>query len=130
LTLDVEEVLSEHSGALINWDTGTVELTTQHFCGDRHAEHITSELDVSLQVIDIRSTFENLNNSTSVVNLEDLTLSQGAIAKTDVHNLGVFGELDIVENDKGAVNVFDGTVIDTGSDVVVAGGGGSVDLSN
>jgi len=60
LTLDVKEVFSEHSGALINWDTRTVELTTQHLCGDRHTEHITSELDVSLQIIDIRSTFENL----------------------------------------------------------------------
>jgi len=31
LTLDVEEVFSEHSGALINRDTGTIELAAKHF---------------------------------------------------------------------------------------------------
>jgi hypothetical protein len=71
-----------------------------------------------------------LHNSALVVDFEDLTLSQGAVAKTDVHNLGVFGELDVVENDEGTVHITDGTVVHTGSDVVVADGGGGVDLSN
>jgi len=45
--LDIEEVLSEHWGSVIDGNTGTIELATEHLSGDGHAEHITGELDVS-----------------------------------------------------------------------------------
>jgi hypothetical protein len=51
--LDVEEVFCEYSGALINRDTRTIELAAKHFSRDGHAEHVTCEFDVGLQVIDI-----------------------------------------------------------------------------
>jgi hypothetical protein len=61
--LDVEEVFGEHCGTMINGDTRAVELTTQHFSGDRHAKHITRELDVGLQVVDVGGTLENLKKA-------------------------------------------------------------------
>jgi hypothetical protein len=58
--LDVEEVFGEDSGTMIDGDTGTIELTAKHLGGDWHAEHITSELNVSLEIVDVRGTFEDL----------------------------------------------------------------------
>ena len=37
------------------------------------------------------------------------------------------GELDVVEDDEGALDIEDGAVVHTGRDVVVTGGTGSVD---
>ena len=51
--LDVEEVFCEHSGALLNRDTRTIKLAAKHFSRDWHAEHVTCEFDVGLQVIDV-----------------------------------------------------------------------------
>jgi len=45
---------------MIDWDTGTVELTTKHLSGDWHAEHITRELNVRLKIVNVGCTFENL----------------------------------------------------------------------
>ena len=74
---------------MINRDTRTIELATQHLCGDGHAEHITSEFDVGLQVIDIRSTFENLDHGTFTTNFEDLTLSELTVSEADIDNFGI-----------------------------------------
>lgn len=40
----------------------------------------------------------------------------------------LLGELDVIEDDEGTLYIEDGTVIDTGSDVVVTSGG--FDVSN
>lgn len=59
--LDIKEVLGEHGWSVINGDTGTIELATEHFSGDGHAKHVTCELDVGLEVVDVGSAFENLD---------------------------------------------------------------------
>ena len=64
--LDVQEVFGQHTGAIVDGHTGAVELTTQHFGGDWHFEHIASEFDVGLQVVDIRGTFEDLKRNTGL----------------------------------------------------------------
>ena len=51
--LDIKEVLGEHGWSVINGDTGTIELATEHFSGDGHAKHVTCELDVGLEVVDV-----------------------------------------------------------------------------
>ena len=38
----------------------SVELATKHLSGDGHLQHVTSELAVSVRVVDIRGAFENL----------------------------------------------------------------------
>jgi len=53
LSLDVEEIFGEDWGSMINWDSGTIELATEHLNGDGHLEDITSELAMSVQVIDV-----------------------------------------------------------------------------
>jgi hypothetical protein len=85
---------------------------------------------VSLQIVDIGGTLENLDDSALARNFKDLTLSQLTVTKTDIDDLGVFGELDIFENDEGTLDIEDGTVVDTGSNVVITGRGTGVDLGN
>ena len=58
--LNVEEVFSEHGRAVVNGNTRTVELAAEHLCADWHPEHVTSELAVSVSVVDFRRAFENL----------------------------------------------------------------------
>ena len=58
--LDIEEILSKYWRTVVDWSTLTIELTTKHFCGDWHAEDITSELTMGVSVVNICSTFENL----------------------------------------------------------------------
>jgi len=58
--LDVEEFLSEHWWALINWLSRTIENSAQHFYAHRHAEYITSELTGGSEIVDIGGSFEDL----------------------------------------------------------------------
>ena len=51
--LDIEEIFGEDWGSMINWDSGTIELATEHLNGDGHLEDITSELAMSVEVIDV-----------------------------------------------------------------------------
>ena len=74
---------------MINGNTRTIELATQHLSGDRHTEHITSEFDVGLQVVDIGGTFENLDDGTFTANFEDLTLSELTVSEADIDNFGI-----------------------------------------
>ena len=45
---------------MIDWLSLTVELATQHLGGNGHLEHIAGELAVSVGVINVGSTLENL----------------------------------------------------------------------
>ena len=74
---------------MINGNTRTIELATQHLSGDGHAEHITSEFDVGLQVVDIGGTFENLDDGTFTANFEDLTLSELTVSEADIDDFGI-----------------------------------------
>ena len=47
----------------------SVELATKHFSGDGHLQHVTSELAVSVRVVDIRGAFENLKKNVKMVRL-------------------------------------------------------------
>jgi hypothetical protein len=87
--LDIEEVLGEYWGSVINWDTGTIELATEHLNGDGHLEDITGELAMSVEVIDVGSSLEDLDDGSLAFNFEDLTLSHLAISELDVDDLGV-----------------------------------------
>lgn len=51
LTIDVQELLSQHWGTLVDGDSGTVERSSQHFFGDWHLQGFTSELTMSIKVI-------------------------------------------------------------------------------
>lgn len=121
LSLDVEEVLSEYGRSLINWHSGTIELATKHLFGDGHLKDITSELTMCVQVIDVGSSLENLDDGSLAFNFEDLTLSHLAVSEFDVDDFGVFGELDVVKCDEGTLDIENCAVINSGGDIVVSG---------
>jgi len=58
--LDVEEVLSQHGGAVVDGDAGTIELAAEHLSRNGHAQHVAGEFHVGLQVVDVGSAFEDL----------------------------------------------------------------------
>ena len=59
--LDIEELLGEHWGSVVDWVTRSIEGSTKHFNAHWHPEYITGELASRGHVIDIGGTFENLN---------------------------------------------------------------------
>ena len=60
--LDIEEVFGEDGRTVIDRSSLAVELTTKHLSADRHAEHITGEFAMSVQVVNTSSSFEDLYN--------------------------------------------------------------------
>jgi len=121
LSLDVEEVFSEYWGSVVDGHSGTIELATEHLNGDGHLEDITGELAVSVEVIDVGGSFEDLHDGSLAFNFEDLTLSHLAVSEFDVDDFGVLGELDVVEGDEGTLHIKDSAVVHSGSNVVVSG---------
>ena len=63
-----------------------------------------------------------LDDGLLALDLEDLALPHGSVSEADIDDLGVLGELDVVEHDKWTLDVENGPVIDPGSDVVIVGG--------
>jgi hypothetical protein len=62
-----------------------------------------------------------LDDSSFAGNFEDLALPDGAVTEADVDDFCELGELNIVEDDKGSIDLDDGPVVDAGSDGVIAG---------
>ena len=58
--LDVEEVLGEHGGTVVNGLALSVELATKHLRRDGHLQHVTRELAMSVRVVDVGGALENL----------------------------------------------------------------------
>lgn len=48
---------------MINWLTLSVELSTEHLCGDGHLEHIASELAMRMRVVNVCSALKDLSKS-------------------------------------------------------------------
>ena len=76
---------------------------------------------MSIEIIDTWSTFKDLDDCSFSGDLKNLSLADCSIAEADIHDFCKFGELDVVEDDQGAVDLDDCSVVDSGSDVVVAG---------
>jgi len=143
--LDVEEVFGENGRTLVNGDTGPIELAPQHLFADGHAQHVTCKLDVRLEVVDVRGTFENLDSRVRAG--EKLTCTTARLPQISrtwplriwpsprrtftisayllrVKKCGaLLGELDVVEHDKGSLYVEHGAVVDARCNIVVAHGG-------
>lgn len=58
--LDVQELLSQHWWALIDWLSRSIEHSAEHLDTHWHAEHITSELASGGHVVDVGGSFEDL----------------------------------------------------------------------
>jgi hypothetical protein len=54
---------------------------------------------MSVQVINIRSTFENLDDSSLADDFEDLTFPAGTITDNTVDDFSLFWEFDVIADD-------------------------------
>ena len=59
--LNVEELLSENWGTLINGETWTIEDSTLHLNWDRHFQDLTGELNMCAQIINVLCSLKNLH---------------------------------------------------------------------
>jgi len=50
--LNVEELLCENWRTVVNGGTGPIERAAKHLNADWHAQDVTCELDMSVQVVD------------------------------------------------------------------------------
>jgi hypothetical protein len=48
LAIDIQILLCENLGSLVNWASRTIEDTTQHVFGDTELQAVTGELDFGL----------------------------------------------------------------------------------
>mmetsp|Transcript_36427 Transcript_36427/g.79689 ORF Transcript_36427/g.79689 Transcript_36427/m.79689 type:complete len:350 (+) Transcript_36427:640-1689(+) len=126
-SVDVAELLGKHSRTLVDGLPGTIESTAHQIIGDWHLQHVASELDVAIPVVDVAGALKHLDNGLLFVNLQDLSLTHGAIGQIDVHNLTEHGELHIVHDDQRALYTSDGPVVHSGPHLVVPGGGCGID---
>jgi hypothetical protein len=56
---------------VIDGSTLSVELATQHLGGDGHLEHVTRELAMSVSVVDVSGSFEDLKMQNEVKSLDN-----------------------------------------------------------
>jgi hypothetical protein len=68
-------------------------------------------------------TKKYLYDSPFSCNFEHLSFSDGAITQANIDDFGILGELDIIKDDKWTIDLDDGSVVDSGSDVVIPGHG-------
>lgn len=60
--------------------------------------------------------------------LENLAFSYGAVCETDIDYFRKLGELHIIEDDQGAIDFDNGSVVDPGCNIIVSGGCVRVDV--
>jgi len=86
---------------------------------------------MSLQHIMTNSlSFTYLYNGLFSLDLQNLSFSHNSISQSDIDNLGVLGELDVLEDDEGSIDIEDSSVVDSRSNVVVSGRGQEVCLGH
>jgi len=119
LALNVEELLGQNRRAFVDWLSRTVEGSSKHFDTDWHSQHISSELASSVLVVDVSSTFENLHDGLLTFDLEHLAFALSPVAQSDIHDLSILREFDVIQHDERALDVEDGAVVDSRGDFIV-----------
>jgi hypothetical protein len=71
-----------------------------------------------------------LHNGTLASNLKYLPLADTSITETDIDDLSVLWELDVVEDNQRSVDLYDCAVVDARCNVVVAGSRFNIDASD
>lgn len=61
-----------------------------------------------------------LDDGLFALDLKDLAFSLDSVSESDVDDLSVLGELDVVQHDKWAFDIKDSSVIDSWGDVVIS----------
>lgn len=92
-TLDVEVVLGEHIGALVDGLAGAVEDTTEHVLGHGQPEDVAGEFDARVLGVNARRALEHLDDGRLARHLEHLAAPLGTVAQRQIDDLGVLGQL-------------------------------------
>mmetsp|Transcript_7110 Transcript_7110/g.17954 ORF Transcript_7110/g.17954 Transcript_7110/m.17954 type:complete len:561 (+) Transcript_7110:182-1864(+) len=125
--VDVQVILCQHRGSLVNGLARAVEGTAHEVVGDGHLQSVARKLDVAVPDVDVAGALEDLHDGLLLVDLQDLALPHGAVRQVHVDNLAIGRELDVVHDHKRALDADDGPVVDAWVDPVVPRGRGRID---
>jgi hypothetical protein len=89
LTVDVQVVLREDLGTIVNRVPGAVEYPAQHVLCDGELHRAAGELDVRRLDVDARRALEDLHDRLLTLHLEHLTTTLGAIRQRQRDDLVV-----------------------------------------
>ena len=121
VNLDIQEVLGHDVGPLVNGFSRPIEDPAQHVFGNRSPEDVASELAGGLLGVDAGGPLEDLNDGLGSGHLKNLTSPVAAVRQLQVDDFSELRELDIIQDDQGAVDTRHSSVSDPGlRDVVSA----------
>jgi len=81
-----------------------VETPSKHLLRDTHLKHVAGELAASLPIVDSRGALKHLDDSARSRDLKDLPGAGRPIAKGQVDDLSVLGELHVIKDHKRTIN--------------------------
>lgn len=102
--LDIQEVLGQNWGTLVDGLTGAVEHTTQHVFGYGRTQNVTGELAHRVLGVDTRGAFEHLDDGLGTADFQHLTGADGAIVQAELDDFGKLRELDLIQDNQGTVH--------------------------
>lgn len=128
--LNVEKLFGQNRWAFVDRLSRTIEGSSKHFDTDWHSQHVSSELASSVLVVDVSSTFENLepvsqqmstylHDGLLTFDLEHLAFALSPVAQSDIHDLSILREFDVIQHDERALDVEDGAVVNSRGDFIV-----------
>jgi hypothetical protein len=85
--IDIQIILCEHLGSLVNRITRPVEYPSKHILSDRKFHAATGEFDMGRLYIHTRRALEYLDNGLLSLNLEDLTTTLRAVWEGELDDL-------------------------------------------
>ena len=103
-SLNIEEIFGHHFWAFVDRLPGSVEHPSEHVLGYWSAKDVAGEFACRLLCVNSRRSLENLNDRLGSRDLENLARPVRAVRKLQVHDLRKLGKLDVVEDDKRAVD--------------------------
>ena len=103
-SLNIEEVFGHHFWAFVDRLPGSVENPSEHVLGDWSAKDVAGEFACRFLRVDPRCSLENLHDRLGSRDLENLARPVRAVRKLQVHDLRKLGKLDVVEDNKRAVD--------------------------
>mmetsp|Transcript_28453 Transcript_28453/g.78164 ORF Transcript_28453/g.78164 Transcript_28453/m.78164 type:complete len:354 (-) Transcript_28453:91-1152(-) len=128
LTIDIQIGFGQDFGSTVNDFSGSVKGSAEHFFRNSHFQNVAREFALGLAVIDTGRSFKDLHHGAASRYFQHLTLALGSIAQHQIHNLGVLGQLDIVQQHQGTVHSGNGPVFQTRNGGIVFDDGQGIEI--
>jgi hypothetical protein len=96
LAVDVEEVLRQDGGALVDGLARSVEDAAKHVIGNRRGEDVAGELDGGAERVNARRALEHLHDGLRALHLQHLARTGRAVGERQVDDLSELGRAHVL----------------------------------